>query len=508
MRRDFTAKDNFTNLNFVAHGLLFDMNGHTLRCEIKNEEVKLSSTYFACIKRAVNSCITFENGNIVVGDSPFITIGATSSKGAGYSINFTFRNVNFSLADGATTDVMTVKPISSTVSGRSEIIYENCSFDLGNASGSIAIFESGHEDGNLTTSVKVKGGKIITNGSSVSICRISTGGTLLFDRSTDGCYTVFDLPKGAAAPNELLNLEDGSPATFFKSGSESGRDTYTLLPESFKDFEVYSDADICSGLVYTLYVPVKNLASISVGGVNYSLSALKLTEWNGVECYTVPIHVMVTEAGVRLPVRILLNDGAESFTVNMAICLLDYFEKTVAENANEDLTLLCKDALAYIRSAYEYASDNPDERERVIAEINRILGDGYTTDTPTADEKAQSTAGLYSATLLLEENPSFIFCFDEGFDASDFTFSVDGVKVDCVRFTDAEGREYIKLTLPVYAAAERITYTARGGEISGEYNLRAYYEFALTQDMGLSELIRSLYKYSESAKAYMASINP
>ena len=53
-----------------------------------------------------------------------------------------------------------------------------------------------------------------------------------------------------------------------------------------------------------------------------------------------------------------------------------------------------------------------------------------------------------------------------------------------------------------YAMADTITYSIKGTDIKGEYNIKAYYEFALTKGEALANLTERLWKYAESANAY------
>ena len=54
-----------------------------------------------------------------------------------------------------------------------------------------------------------------------------------------------------------------------------------------------------------------------------------------------------------------------------------------------------------------------------------------------------------------------------------------------------------------YEISEDIAYSVDGTEISGEFNIKAYYEFAKTQnDDALVSIVERLWKYSESANEY------
>ena len=58
-----------------------------------------------------------------------------------------------------------------------------------------------------------------------------------------------------------------------------------------------------------------------------------------------------------------------------------------------------------------------------------------------------------------------------------------------------------------YEMTDTVTYTVAGTDVGGEYNIRAYYDFAVEEDSSLAELVLRIWKYSESARAYKTAQN-
>ena len=125
-------------------------------------------------------------------------------------------------------------------------------------------------------------------------------------------------------------------------------------------------------------------------------------------------------------------------------------------------------------------------------------------------EEAQVGGGFDSATFRLDAKPSFVFfpeTDEDGdlvYDLSAYRFTQNG-KALAVENTTADGRACIVIATYAYEIADNISYSIDGTEISGEFNIKAYYEFAKTQnDDTLVSIVERLWKYSESAKAYKA----
>ncbi|MBQ2793081.1 MAG: hypothetical protein IJF05_00095 [Clostridia bacterium] len=508
MRRDFTTADRFSNVNFVAYGLLFDMDGHTLYCESKDSSGNDTSPYYACIKRATHSELTFINGTIVVGNAPFVSIDAKNSKGTGYSISFNFRNVDFVLKEGGTTDVLTVKYLESTMATSSRITFDGCSFDLsaGAPDGGIAIFGAGHSSNKVTAEVSVCGGGIIANDmDGIKIADVAEGSSFYLVKG-EGGYTTVTLSSGGRATDESLPLEDGTEAVLVKTESRDGADVYYPISRAVALPKLHTRLSLHSDFVYTVYVPIKNVTAIEIEGAVYELSALKRVEIDGEECYAVPFGISASRAAedILLSLSALAEDM--SFTATRSLSLTDYLSDLIEAGETDEEVRLVKDILSYIRSIYKYA--DREGADEVISKIDGIIGADYDKDSipDTEIEKAEKMEGL-SAALQLEDGLSFIFYVNGELAAEQYEIRVNGEVKKCEIAEAEDGRIYIKVRMNAYETTDTVTYTVAGTDVGGEYNIRAYYDFAVGEDSSLAELVLRIWKYSESARAYKTAQN-
>ena len=168
---------------------------------------------------------------------------------------------------------------------------------------------------------------------------------------------------------------------------------------------------------------------------------------------------------------------------------------------------LVKDILSYVRSAYIYFKR--ENAADVKAKIDAVIGADYdTTARPTDMEAAQVGGGFDSATFRLDAKPSFVFYHEtdaEGklvYDVEAYRFTQNEKPLVASK-TTVDGRACIVITIYAYAIDDNISYSIDGTEISGEFNIKAYYEFAKTQNNdALVNIVERLWRYSESAEAY------
>ena len=140
--------------------------------------------------------------------------------------------------------------------------------------------------------------------------------------------------------------------------------------------------------------------------------------------------------------------------------------------------------------------------------IDSVLGEGYTARVPATlagTEAKQSTEGLTEATVYLGSEIAFAFKVAEG--VSDVKFFSNGTEL----FSEVRG-EYVYVTTYAYGITSDISYTAtKGGvQIGGTYNLKSYYDYAVSLEGGesaLADLLMALWSYSESAAAYRNAVN-
>ena len=138
--------------------------------------------------------------------------------------------------------------------------------------------------------------------------------------------------------------------------------------------------------------------------------------------------------------------------------------------------------------------------------INAIIGENYDENNAPEmkDEAVLDVEGLSKATVSLGAKISFVFYPTE--DAEKYTFTIGGAKLE----TEIAEGGYIIVTTYAYAIKETVEYTVEGTDITGSYNLKAYYDYMLGEGNGSAELltlVERLFKYSESCEAYRNEVN-
>lgn len=298
--------------------------------------------------------------------------------------------------------------------------------------------------------------------------------------------------------HENISLVNG--AILVKNG-----DTYVVeeYKEDTSKFTPLSNLTLYSDIQYNIYIPaLDQIISVTINGqVITSFEGYTDITVGGQKYYKVPVALGVANAmrDISLEIKYESELGGEK-TLAYTLNIVKYANAILAGNYLEVEKNLIKDILSYIRSAYVYA--NTEETASVVATINAIIGENYDeTSKPTDIESAEKTNGLDSITMELGNAPAFIFYIADGYTADQYVIRVNGFTPDCEVITEG-GRTYIKVTMYAYAMVDTITYSIKGTDIKGEYNIKAYYEFALTKGEALTNLVERLWKYAESANAY------
>ena len=103
------------------------------------------------------------------------------------------------------------------------------------------------------------------------------------------------------------------------------------------------------------------------------------------------------------------------------------------------------------------------------------------------------------------------FYLEDGANAGDYTFYIDGVAVDVVV---GEGEAYVDIDVYAYALSKTVSYTVNGKD-GGSYHVRSYYEYVSgtgansyngTDKADLTALVASFWNYLQSAEDYRASV--
>ena len=122
----------------------------------------------------------------------------------------------------------------------------------------------------------------------------------------------------------------------------------------------------------------------------------------------------------------------------------------------------------------------------------------------------QITEGLSGGTVVLGAEIAFKFTLKNPADADKFVFTQNGKRLNSEVVTN-ETETYILVTTYAYGITETVSYTATISDevtYSGSYNLKAYYDYAVSEEMhDVIAILEALWHYSESAEAYKVSVN-
>jgi hypothetical protein len=289
------------------------------------------------------------------------------------------------------------------------------------------------------------------------------------------------------------------------------RVVYTLCPEELKSLKLKTNVTLYSDFVLNAYFPViTGISSVKVNGNEVDLKTLETTEIDGKAYYILPHEVASSEAAEDVTVVITLTYAEDSFSGKWTLGVVKYAEKALAIEQTEITETMLRDMLSYVRASYEYFATvgqvTPDACEKATAKINAIIGENYDENNAPEmkDEAVLDVEGLSKATVSLGAKISFVFYPTE--DAEKYTFTIGGAKLE----TEIAEGGYIIVTTYAYAIKDTVEYTVEGTDISGSYNLKAYYDYMSGEGNGSPELIalvERLFKYSESCEDYRNEVN-
>ena len=121
-------------------------------------------------------------------------------------------------------------------------------------------------------------------------------------------------------------------------------------------------------------------------------------------------------------------------------------------------------------------------------------------------KKPTDTTYFTDVAVYLGEVPSFRFYLADGYTKDSFTFKVGNRTVEVTEGTDKIGK-YVEVTMYAYMMLNDVTYTVKGTDVTGTYNLYSYYEYVKTlNNANLVAIVEGLMKYSVSAKVYRDAV--
>ena len=414
-------------------------------------------------------------------------------------------NVNISYKASATGVNVLVQDNQSTASKGSlnvEVVLNDTVIDLTNAKSGVLLFNADMctkaPTISFNTSIVMNGGKIIANSmTSFKFSSIREGSSVVFDKGSDGYYPVISLPSDAEEPMITVALGN-QEGVFIKISDNEITAIYRLTPKAVaeQNFVPKTSITLGSEFVYNVYVPVSDiLDSFTIDG-NTCENLTVVTLDDGNQYYHVSVPLPASSAARNVVLKATITIDGKTYNGTWTMSIPKYAKKVLESYANNTEKTLVKDALVYIKEAYNYvdfASHNTTEEiARVNALIESVIGDYQ--GVPAFIGTTSGTAGVTSVTVNLDAKPTLRFYVTD----TSLEFFANGVKLNTVTDSDEYGI-YIELDVYAYVLAETITF----GD-GGSYHVSSFVKGSSGQPH--EALVKAFVKYVESAANYRASV--
>ena len=521
-RKSVTDDSDYSNTTQAVGNIILDLNGYTLTQSTDGST--LFSAYAKLYKVYGDCSYTVKNGKIVLNDFGLFTIGAFGDayvqeaikQGYYKTLFFTFDNVKFSFAEGATVTSLMGKYNEATniklgINGANtknifSVDFIGCTFDMTNAPEDTVLFDANdtlftgkpsdksYYYTDSVVSITVKGGEIIGNDKEFTLYQVAANGSSVIFDKLDGSYVTITLPKSVDAPNVTVN---GGALTFVKSADSADTNVYSLAPVSLASYAPKMSITLSSELIMNVYIPVNSTQKFTFNGVTYeNLESIadKKVIVEGEEYYLLSVSLGSAEAAKEIKLAVTVSAADATATANFTFSIPKYATKLIA-NGNDVEKTLAKDVLAYVKAAYNYFAEFNSEEEiaRVNALVDSIIGADYTS-APVLSGETKTVAPVTSVTLNLDAKPSIRFYVTD----TAIEFFANGRKLNTVTGTDSNGT-YVELDVYAYALCETITY----GE-GGSYHISDFVSGAVGTSH--ESLVKAFVKYVESAADYRTAV--
>ena len=513
LRRDFTYNEaRYQNLS-QTYSVTIDLGGFTF-ISTANHEI-----FYAQTKTSHDTTVKVINGTIIVSAGPVIRYsswgGASTPYTGGGTFALNFEDVTFKLANGATTNVMMA--VSSVDLPEPEmtgvINLTDCVIDISGANG-VTLFDFADNSGVIKGIATVTGGKIIADSfEGIKVANLAAGNGVTFAKGEDGEYAILNLKDGGKTPEEHFATAEGDLA-YVRTATDGEFGVYKLGEAELTKFTPKISITLYSDFIFNIYIPKnENIETIELDGVSINVSELEVTVIDGAEFYTLHKSQPAKTAAEIFRFRVGVNVGGKTVYGNWSVSIVKYANLVLNDDeSTETEKTLMKDILSYVRSAYVYF-ERANAAE-VKAQIDSVIGADYDSESRPVDKEAATVgSGFDSATFKLDAAPAFVFYpeTDENgnllYSPDAYTFTLGGKVLAKEVCTKDDGTVYFLVTAYAYGIAENISYSIEGTDISGEYNVKTYYEYAKTlNDDNLVSVVERLWKYSESAKAYKIEV--
>ena len=523
VRDDFETSTSSATFHNVKY-LTIDLGGN----KITGTKGKLFN--LSCVGDfAFESNLTIKNGTLSSShvSNPPITFNSSNKTNVSAKFNVIFEGVTFDSESTSGGNLVLVAFSNGTGGCIYEMNFNDCIFDA--TKGNItSLFGMADASGNkFDVHVTVNGGKLIANkyfDFATFSPEITVGAgspdSLTFGNKT---FTVI-LPKDAAAPSLSASYVTvaGAECVFVKSSENGDFASYSLYPSVMVGYKIKSSVTLYSNFVYNIYVPATNAVSaVYIEGEPVVLDESMITEIDGVNYYRIQLSLPASKSLMDIKLAVALKSGETTVNAKWTLNIVNYAKTVISGDSSEVEKALIRDMLSYAAAAHTYFKTTENVADK-LAEIANILGEDYDTNnkvTVPEDAAKKPTDDTYfkSVSIYLGEVPSFRFYLASGYEASDFTFTVGGKKVEAIAIdTNSDGiADCLEIAMYAYMMLDDVSYTVinkdTNAAVTEYYNLYAYYKYvnSLTgddSDVNLVSIVERLMKYAASADAYRDSV--
>jgi len=216
LRRNYSynPKEIYNNLSQIVGTATLDLNGFAIRCDSSSWPL-----FKAQSKTAYDSTLKIKNGTLLAGAKPLILFSSWSNSvydgSSGKKFAFEFDNVNLGLISAAKTDSL-IGLYNDIFNFATDfpVTFNNCTFDLRNATTKVKLFEAGvSSTTNCKSAFTVNGGKIIASDLNyVDFYNAANNvSSVKFGKGSNGAYTLLELPESVTtAPTKTFPTDEGN----------------------------------------------------------------------------------------------------------------------------------------------------------------------------------------------------------------------------------------------------------------------------------------------------------
>ena len=243
VRRDYTYTKKWDNLS-TGNGILnVDFGGHTVTLSKVSETDNKSAVmlYNADAKTNGHILVNTYNGKLLLNSAGAVRI--LGWKTANYDItdvkhyDFSFEDITFALAEGATTSNLVTynyeRSESAAAPAYNAMTFTDCVFDITGATKKITLFTVGNYNGGqvLSGTYNVNGCEIITdNAANLNVYDLvaGTSSSINFNKNENGDYVTITVPEGSTLADETYISSEEGLMELYAVSTANGKTTYSL----------------------------------------------------------------------------------------------------------------------------------------------------------------------------------------------------------------------------------------------------------------------------------------